>query len=47
MRVCFYTETQTFENKYWTGKKKGTEIQKVKKYGTKRKSDFGKTWSES
>ncbi|KAI8522443.1 hypothetical protein RHMOL_RhmolMtG0001000 (mitochondrion) [Rhododendron molle] len=25
-RVCFYTETKTFENKYWTGQKKGEKV---------------------
>lgn len=37
-----YTETKTFENKYWTGKKKGKKSS-LSAYGTKRKSDFGKT----
>ena len=37
-------ETQTFENKYWTGKKKGEKVKSKRiSYGTKRKSDFGKT----
>jgi len=38
---------------YWTGKKKGKSFLYIKHiflyiiYGTKRKSDFGKTWAES
>ena len=40
----FYTERKTFENKYWTGKKKGEKGKSsLSAYGTKRKSDFGKT----